>query len=234
MLVRAPELVEAVVRLGAPRGRIMVTSSGVREESLGDFDGGGFREAHGIRGSPVVLFMGRLNPLKGPQHLVEAAPGLLARFPDAQFVFIGPDQAGYGDALRSRTESLGVSTHVHFLGPIYDFQEKMAAYASCDAFALPTSFEGTSQSIFEAMAQARPVVATNAGGVPSQLTDGQEGFLVPVGDHRALGDRLATVLADSAAAAEMGRKGKARVRAKTYPALATELEAIYAEARAAA
>src|SRR5208337_1471174 len=72
VLVRAPNLVQPIVELGADSERVLVTPSGIRDASLGDFDGGLFRDKYNVRGSPMVLYLGRLNPLKGPQDLLEA------------------------------------------------------------------------------------------------------------------------------------------------------------------
>jgi glycosyltransferase involved in cell wall biosynthesis len=232
VLVRAPNLVDPLLEMGAAAGKIQVTSSGIRDESLGDFDGAGFRKKHGVDGSPVVLYVGRLNPLKGPQYLLECAPNVLRKFPSAQFVFVGPDQSGFREVMETRAAKLGIESHVRLLGPIFDFSEKMAAYASCDVFALPTSYEGTSQSIFEAMAQARPVVATKVGGIPYQLTDRVEGRLVPYPDVAALCSAILGVLGNTKLAAEMGKNGRERVRSQRYSILTADLEGIYQEVRA--
>ncbi len=232
ILVRAPNLVEPIVELGGPRDRIRVTPSGVRDESFGSYDGKGFLTRHGIGGSPVILYVGRLNPLKGPQHILEAAPQVLKKFPDSQFVFVGPDQSGYRQTLEGLASKLGVGANVRFLGPIYDFQEKMSAYASCDVFVLPTSYEGTSQSIFEAMAQGRPVVATEVGGVPYQISDGVEGKLIPDSSPESLSPAIISILEDKRASAEMGRKGKSRVESNRYSVLTSDLEKIYQGASA--
>jgi glycosyltransferase involved in cell wall biosynthesis len=229
VLVRAPSLVDPLLEMGGIAEKIQVTPSGIRDESLGNFDGAGFRKKHGVDGSPVVLYMGRLNPLKGPQYLIECAPDILGHFPNAQFVFLGPDQSGFGEVMETKAAKLGIKSHVRLLGPILDFDEKMAAYASCDVFALPTSYEGTSQSIFEAMAQARPVVATKVGGIPYQLTDGVEGRLVPYSDTDALCSAILEVLGDTKRAAGMGTKGRERVRTQRYSILTADLEGIYRE-----
>jgi len=231
VLVRAPNLVDPLVGLGGNPDRIRVTSSGVRDESLGSFDGEGFRRRYSIDGSPVVLYVGRLNPLKGPQYLIEAAPMIVKRFPGVQFVFVGPDQSGFTDSLKSMAMKMQLGSRVHFLGPIYDFVEKMGAYASCDVFALPTSYEGTSQSIFEAMAQGRPVVSTNVGGVPYQLTDGVEGRLVPYASVEALGGAIIQILENRELAAEMGVRGRERAMSQRYSVLTSGLETIYKEVR---
>jgi glycosyltransferase involved in cell wall biosynthesis len=227
ILVRAPNLIQPLIELGGERDRILVTPSGIRDDSLGDFDGESFLRKYKIDGSPVILYLGRLNPLKGPQYLLDAAPKILSSFPDSQFVFVGPDQSGYGEILRTQASKHGVESHTHFVGPIYDFNEKMQAYASCDVFALPTAYEGTSQAIFEAMAQGKPVVASNVGGIPSQISDGAEGFLVDYGSSEQLTTRIVQILGDKSSATKMGQKGRQRVMDHRYSILASRLAAIY-------
>jgi glycosyltransferase involved in cell wall biosynthesis len=229
ILVRAPELVQGLPELGANESKVRVSPSGVRVESLGDYDGEKFNEKYGIDGSPVILFLGRLNPLKGPQFLLEAAPRLISQFPRLTLVFVGPDQNGYRRHLEARAAQLGISSRVHFTGMISDFEEKMQAYAACDVFALPTSYEGTSQAIFEAMAQAKPVVATRTGGIPSQVTEGREGLLVDYGDLDALTDSLAQLMKDVGRAREMGERAREKANAFQYPKLAEGLQAVYEE-----
>ncbi len=227
ILVRAPNLVPPLLKLGGEEQKMVVTPSGVRDESMGTFDPEPFLEKYKITGSPVILFLGRLNPLKGPQHLLEAAPSILKEFPKASLVFVGADQSGYAETLRAQAARLGIGPSVHFLGPIYDFQEKMQAYAACTVFVLPTTFEGTSQAIFEAMSQAKPVVATNVGGIPFQITNGVEGLLVEYRDAKALAEKILVVLRDPALAADLGSRGKERVRANRYSVLTADLEKIY-------
>lgn len=227
VLVRAPNLIPPLLKLGGEQDRMTVTPSGIRDESLSSFDGREFLGKYNLSGSPVILYLGRMNPLKGPQYLVEAAPSILRAFPDASFVFVGPDQSGCVESLRARADRLGISSHVHFVGPIYDFVEKMQAYASCQVFVLPTAFEGTSQAIFEAMSQGRPVVATRVGGIPYQISDGVEGYLVEHGDSRALAEKVSEVLGNPALSAEMGRKGRERVMAHRYSVLSSALVEIY-------
>lgn len=229
VLVRAPNLVEPLLKMGAAADRVRVTPSGVRDESLNRFDGREFRAKIGVDGSPLVLYVGRLNPLKGPQYLIEAAPSVLKALPDTKFVFVGPDQSGYQHILKAMAERLGVDSNVKFLGPIYDFNEKMSAYAACDVFALPTAYEGTSQSIFEAMAQGRPVVSTRVGGVPYQLSDGVEGRLVEYGDSLALSGALLGVLTDKGTSGDMGQRGRKRAESQNYSRLTAGLEEIYRE-----
>ena len=103
----------------------------------------------------------------------------------------------------------------------------MQAYASCDLFVIPTSYEGTSQAIFEAMSQARPIVSTDVGGIPSQIDSGKEGLLVPYGDETALQGAVLGLLSDKTLASALGRGAIEKVKSFTYPVLASRLVEIY-------
>jgi glycosyltransferase involved in cell wall biosynthesis len=168
--------------------------------------------------------------LKGPENLLLAAPRLLKQFPEAAFVFVGPEQSGYLDHLRTVASGLGIGSRVYFTGPIYDFQEKMEAYASCDVFVLPTSYEGTSQAVFEAMSQAKPIVATDVGGIPFQIEDGHEGTLVPYADVGALAGGIESMLKNPELAEELGRNARDKVQLNfRYSMLASNMAGIYDE-----
>lgn len=229
ILVRAPDLIKGLPAIDQFQNKIRITPSGVRPESFETYDGQRFKSKYSVDGSPVILFLGRLNPLKGPQFIIEAAPLLVSEFPGITFIFVGPDQSGYRGRLEARAAELGVSSRVHFTGMISDFKEKMEAYSSCDLFCLPTSYEGTSQSIFEAMTQAKPVVATRTGGIPFQIEDGTDGYLVEYGDVKGLAEAMARTLRDPARARELGVRAKAKVADFQYPSLAAGLQTIYEE-----
>jgi glycosyltransferase involved in cell wall biosynthesis len=153
----------------------------------------------------------------------------MKEFPDIAFVFVGPDQSGFRGVLEARARELAVSSHVYFTGMISDFAEKMQAYSACDVFCLPTSYEGTSQAIFEAMTQAKPIVATRTGGIPYQLEDGREGRLIEYDDLDALAEALADSLRDRPRAEQMGARARARAMKFQYPNLAAGLQLIYEE-----
>jgi len=96
ILVRAPNLVKGLPGLDGFQSKVRVSPSGARDESFGRFDGEKFRQKYSIETSPVVLFMGRLNPLKGPQLLLEAAPGLAREFPGLHSYSWGPTKGAMG------------------------------------------------------------------------------------------------------------------------------------------
>jgi glycosyltransferase involved in cell wall biosynthesis len=228
VLVRAPNLVPFLLKMGVKRDRVLVTPSGIRPEALARAEGSHFVVKYGITGRPIVLYLGRLHPSKGLRHLFRAAPSVLREFPTTTFVLVGPEEGAFKGELIEIARRLGFERNVVFTGPIYDMAEKMSAYASCDVFVLPSGYEGTSQSIFEAMAQGRPIVATNRGGIPFQVEDGKEGLLVEFGDEVGLAKAILRLLSDAEAANEMGRRARLKVEGFTYPALAKRIEEIYA------
>jgi glycosyltransferase involved in cell wall biosynthesis len=84
-------------------------------------------------------------------------------------------------------------------------------YAALDALVLTSGNEGTPVSAIEALAAGRPVVATSVGGVPDVVRDGEDGFLVGLGDVDGLAERLARLAADPELRERMGAAGRARV-----------------------
>lgn len=227
ILIRAPNLVDSMTRMGTPPKKIVITPSGVRDIALQPADQSAFAKKYGIVGKPLVLYLGRLNPMKGPQYVVMASPAILRKYPETAFVFVGPEQNSYKDKLIQLGKDLGVLDHMVFTGPIYDFETKMQAFAASDVFVLPSGYEGTSQSIFGAMAQARPIVATNKGGIPFQIRHQEEGLLVEYADGKALASAILRLLDDKKFAISLGLKAKEKVKSFTYSILTKQIEDIY-------
>jgi len=227
VLVRAPNLVESLIEMGVSREKIIVTPSGINVEALHPTNGNTFLRKYSISGNPLILYLGRLHSMKGPQYLVMAASTVLATYPDAVFVFVGPDQKGFRSELIKMGKQYGIEDKLVFTGPIYDFEIKLAAYAAADVFVLPSGYEGTSQAIFEAMAQAKPIVATKRGGIPFQVEDGKEAVLVEYGDSTALASAVLRLLNNRDLAEKLGRQAREKVKRFTYPVLLNQLEKIY-------
>jgi glycosyltransferase involved in cell wall biosynthesis len=229
ILVRAPNLIEALVKFGANREKICVTPSGIIDEALEPADGKAFTEKFSIKGKPIILYLGRLHPMKGPQFIVKAAPQILKKYPKAVFVFVGSEQNDYKEKLIKLSQQLGVEKSLLFTGPIHDFETKMQAYAAADIFVMPSGYEGTSQAIFEAMAQAKPIAATNRGGIPFQVEHEKEALLFEYGDENALASAVLALLEDHQRALLLGKNAKEKVKKFTYSTLVNQLEGIYEE-----
>jgi glycosyltransferase involved in cell wall biosynthesis len=154
--------------------------------------------------SPVVLCVANFWRYKGHRFLIEAAARLRDNGIPCTLVLVGqqpPTEPSERTALGDLAERLGVDAR--FLGPRTDVERLLAR---ADVFALPSLTEGMSNSIMEAMAAGRPVVATDVGGT-RELLDGC-GVLVPPADSDALAAGLAKVLTDPELAARLGRDAR--------------------------
>jgi glycosyltransferase involved in cell wall biosynthesis len=189
----------AYERQGYPRGRIEVVYNGVDVPANGGF---GFRRNEPARIGEIA----RLCDVKGQRELLQA----VARLPEARLVLAGRDleQGGaFQDALERESERLGIRERVEF-----GFHEDVPALLeSLDVVALPSWTEGLPVVLLEAMAHARPVVATPVGGTPELVVDGETGLLVPPRDPEALADALRRLLGDPDLARRLGEAGRERV-----------------------
>jgi glycosyltransferase involved in cell wall biosynthesis len=150
----------------------------------------------------------RLAEVKGQRTLIRA----LVHVPQARVVLVGEDLergGAYRDELADEAEQLGVADRVVFAGYREDATELMSRAA---IVALPSTTEGLPIVLLEAMARARPVVATPVGGVPELVADGETGLIVPPDDPKALADALLRLLGDRGFAQRLGDAGRERVR----------------------
>ncbi len=177
-----------------------------------------------------LLFVGRLASVKGVPILLDALAAIRAQHPDMHLTLIGdgPERT----ALEARAAEIGLDGAVTFAG--YKSQAEVAdALAQSDALILPSFAEGVPVVLMEAMAAARPVVATRVGGVAELVEDGVSGFTVAPGDPVALAVGILDVLDASPA---MGAAGRAKVAAEfniaTEAAWLGQLIAASPEARA--
>jgi len=171
----------------------------------------------------VVGWAGRLTAIKRPLDLIRTLRALTDDEVDALLVLVGD-----GDD-RAEVEALAVELDVADRCRLVGFQKSIRPwYASFDALLLTSANEGTPVVAIEALAAARPVVATRAGGTGTVVRNGESGYLESIGDIAALADRLALLARDPGLRARMGAHGADDVRARfAVGRMADEVEAIY-------
>lgn len=182
-------------------------------------------------GSPRIGLIGRITPWKGQHIFLQAAAQLHALYPAAKFEIIGAalfSESEYEAHVHELCRTLHLVDTVEFVGFVEDARARMAqldivVHAS-------TIGEPFGQVIIEAMAEGKPVVATNGGGVPEIVEDGINGLLVPMNDASRMAQALAWLLEHPDDAACMGRRGKERVLAQfTIQRTARMVESVYRE-----
>lgn len=210
------------VELRVPARRLAVVHNGIQVPAVVPSRDPA-RRAEMLAGGPdyLVFTPARLHQQKGHGFLLEAA----ARVPDATFVLAGdgPLRA----ELEAQARSLGIADRCRFLGQRSDVPELMAA---ADLFVLPSLYEGLPVSVLEAMAAARPVVATAIGGTDEAITHEATGLLVPPRDPESLAAAIRRLQADPRLAASLAVAGRERVeREFSVAATARGVTRIYEE-----
>jgi glycosyltransferase involved in cell wall biosynthesis len=222
------EVRDDLVRFGvAPHERFAVVPYGLElpEWSAADDQARArLRTDLGLSDSTFAIgWAGRLTAIKRPLDLIHTHRAVLDSGIDAVLVLVGDGE------LREQTEALArdldVADRTFFVG----FQRAIRDwYAATDAGLLTSANEGTPIVAIETLAAERPVVATAAGGVPSVVTEGETGFLLPVGDTAGLGARLAQLARDAKLREKLGTAGAADVRARfSLERMTDQLDAVY-------
>lgn len=173
--------------------------------------------------APVVAFVGRLVPIKDVPTFLRAVALLRWRLPGLIALVVGDGKLRA--QLRVLATELGLDDSCRFLGWRADIE---SVYAAADVVALPSRNEGSPVSLIEALASARPVVATAVGGVPDLVRDHENGLLVPPADSATLAAALEELLKEPARRERYGQAGREMVRARFHLSrLVTDTERLY-------
>jgi glycosyltransferase involved in cell wall biosynthesis len=186
---------------------------------------GQFRRLHPELGeAPYIVYLSRLAPRKGLDHLADAFAIVHAEHRTARLVIIGPD-GGERAPLEKRIGSLGIGGRTHILGPVYG-RDKFAALEDATVFCLPSEHEGFSMAITEALACGLPVVISPECHFPDVEVH-KAGLTVPT-RPLDIAKALLTVLNDPSAASAMGAAARSMILSKyTWPKIAATCIAAY-------
>ncbi len=175
----SPSVVDDVARRHySPHAPVSCIENGI---SLRD------RPVASLDGAPLVVgTVGRMVPIKGQIHLIDAVAELIREGLSVRLVLMGdgPERS----RLQARVAELGIPDHVQFTGRVDDVPERLAAL---DLFVLPSLSEALPIALIEAAAAGLPMLVTTGGGGPTLLASGASGWAVEPGDSRALAERIA-------------------------------------------
>jgi glycosyltransferase involved in cell wall biosynthesis len=188
-------------------------------------DNRAFKDKFEINGKRIVLSVARLAEEKGLQILLRSVNHVVEAVPDAVFVIIGRDD-GYRKQLLRLSRSLNLESKVIFTGVVEEGVLR-SALSSCDVVAIPSLYEPFSTSMLEAMAYGKPIVASDAGGMPEAISNGVNGILVPSGDPKALADKINMVLSDCRLTKRIGKQAKMDVQKYSWHRIARRIIAVY-------
>jgi D-inositol-3-phosphate glycosyltransferase len=219
---------------------VRVIPPGVDTQRFHPSDRAAARAAIGVAADAcLLLFVGRIEPLKGTDTLLQAVQLLRARGqlpPQLSLSIIGgdPDQPRESrlaelQRLMELRDELGLGEVVTFLGK--RAQETLPDYyVAADVVVMPSLYESFGMVALEAMACGTPVVASQVGGLAYLVRDGETGYLVPDRDPAALADRLSRLLSNPQLRAQMGAQAVLHARTYAWPDITRKVIGLYADA----
>jgi len=234
-VVRCADLVVASTReerdqlvryYGAAPERIEIITPGVDHTVFSPGDRAAARRRVGVSGGPVLLFVGRIQPLKGADLAVRALAEV--RDQTAQLLIVGgpsgPDGVGEVAALHELVDELGLEHRVRFVAP-QPHDRLVDYYRAADVCVVPSRTESFGLVALEAAACGTPVVAADVGGLRLLVDDGVTGFLVNERDPAAYAARIDRVLGDDCH--ELGANAYARSTGYRWSIAAARLRRHY-------
>ena len=197
---------------GVDPERITVIPNGIDPDQYGYFGGAraedSLRSRFGVGASPYVLFLGRLNEIKGPDLLLEAFSRVTRRFPDLHLVFAGPD-GGMLQQLKATCEERSLAEKVHFVGYLAG-EDKAVALRAATLLTIPSRREAMSIVVLEAGICGRPVLFTSACGL-EDIAQAGAGMVVEV-SAEAIATGLSAMLSNPVTLAVSAERLAALVR----------------------
>lgn len=215
---------------GDPPGRIEIVAPGVEHAFFAPGPAAGARHALGLPDGPLLLFVGRIQPLKGCDVAVRALAALDR--PDATLVIVGGASGAEGgaevSAVHQLVTDLGLDDQVRFVPP-QPHHVLSTWYRAADVVLVPSRSESFGLVALEAAACGIPVVAAAVGGLRTLVDHGRTGFLVNGRDPNVFAAYTAELLENPALAAEMSAKAALRSRSYTWGLAAARLRRTYAD-----
>ena len=229
------ERADLIWRQGCPAAKICTVPPGVDLELFSPRDRAACRAALGFAEEDrVVLFVGRIDPIKGIDVLLEAARILEDENDQATptVLFVGGTLDSDGDptgplaTVARQAAELGVAHRFRFVGS--QPQDRLPIfYNAADVVAVPSRYESFGLAAVEAMACGTPVVASRAGGLTFTVEEGVSGFLVPPRSPEALAASLGAVLADDRLRATLRPGARLTAERFAWPAVASQILHVY-------
>ena len=203
MIAIGDEIAQMYRDLGIPDHKIEIVRAGVELSSFHESRAAARAELGLEENARVALIVARLFPEKNHRLLLDAFAQAAQNHPRFRLLIAG--EGTEAEAIRAQIETLKLSEKVQMLGVRRDVPRLLAA---SDVFVLSSEREGLPIAVLEALAAARPVVATSVGNVPDVVRDGVSGRLVPPGNKEAFAVALEELLSDAESCEKMGQAGR--------------------------
>ncbi len=214
------------IRKWAPDEKISVIPNGMADIMFERVTPNNFKKEHNIEGK-LVLFFGRLNVTKGVDKLAFVAKEIVKEYDDIWFMWVGPDEG----MKQTVQEIIKGEPRLVLLEPIRDRKKVAEMYQAADIYVLPSFREGLPLTLFEAMAAGLPIVASPVNGVPYEMKEPENGFLVNYGDLINLKKRILQILGDKKLFERISRNNIERSKQYNWDIIAKKYMSTYEDAK---
>ncbi|MCH8186869.1 MAG: glycosyltransferase [Chloroflexi bacterium] len=206
-----------------PGGKVRVIPAGVDLEMFKPIDRNAARNDLGIDGKKVILYVGRIEPIKGLGNLLEAV-ALLEDQDDTVLLIVGgkPGDDSELEHLKAQARELGIGDRVVFTGAVPQCRLP-SYYSAADVFVLPSYTESFGLAALEAMACGTPVVASRVGGLSTFIRNGETGYLIPWRCPEPFAQRLDMLLANPPLRDTLGAAARAKALEMSWRGVADHM-----------
>lgn len=219
--------VEQYVKINVPNEKITIVPNGLDNDAFNNLpENGTFRTKTGLSNDYIILFLGRLNKIKGIDFLIKSYAQLNKEMDDVVLVLAGPD-GGYKHEAELLINELGLTNNVIFTDHL-GLEDKLAAYVDADVLVYPSIFEIFGLVPFEAILSGTPVIVTDDCGCGELVKDAECGCLVKYGDIEGLKNTMMSLIRNPDVGANMVNNGKMYITNNlSYDIAIKSLEGIY-------
>jgi D-inositol-3-phosphate glycosyltransferase len=223
---------------GADLDKVSIIPPGVDLERFAPIDKKEAKTHVGIPcGDKNILFVGRIEPLKGIDTMLQAMALIQKRYPEAVkntcMAIVGGDP--WSDDLdeeMARLQDLRQELDIHDLVTFLGSKDQDILpnyYAAAEVVVMPSHYESFGMVALEAMAMGTPVIASEVGGLAFLVKDGRNGFHVPSRDPEALAERIYTLIADPNCRDSLGQQARAYAQQFAWPIIVERMMGVYAD-----
>ncbi len=219
-----PWEIDFIKKYGYPSEKIVNLPNGMSKDFFEKIKINDFKKKNNIKGD-MVLFFGRLSPTKSPDRFVDIAKLVLAERKDVTFVIRGPDEG-----LRDKVISLiGDEKRIILLDATQDRKEIIKMYRSADVFVMPSYREGLPLTLFEAMASGLPIVASSVNGIPYEMKDVENGYLLNYSNNKGFKEKIISLLESKKLRKKISKNNLSKAKNYDWDKISRKTEKLYNE-----
>ena len=207
---------------GGKESQIINIPNGMSEEFFKKIKNNNFKRKNNIKGD-LILFFGRLSATKGPDKFAEIAKLFLKEKKDVTFLIRGPDEG-----MRETVKKLiGNDKNIILMQETRDREEIIKMYQSAEIFVMPSYREGLPLTLFEAMASGLPIIASPVNGIPYEIKEPENGFLIEYGRNEAFKEAIIKLLDNRQLRDKISKNNLKKAQNYRWDIIAKKTERLY-------